>query len=133
MEKLSEVNSYRDLIVWQKAHKLAKSTLGLAAKFPRTDEARIVKRQLVRAATSVPANIAEGYGGHKGKAYKNYLLIARRSLTETDYWYLLSYESNYIDKSAYENDNNLVNEIRAMLSKIIDKLESNIGSREAVS
>ncbi len=84
MEKV-KVKSYRDLLVWQKAHALVRKVLKECKEFPRTDEAREIKRQLIKAVTSVPANIAEGYGGCRGQAYRNYLIIARRSANETDY------------------------------------------------
>jgi four helix bundle protein len=78
------------LVVWQKAHYLARGVLRACREFPHTDEARIIKGQVIRSATSIPANIAEGFGGNKGKAFQNSLTIARREAGETDYWLLLS-------------------------------------------
>ena len=91
------IRSYRDLIVWQKAHELAKTVISLCKRFPDTEEARVVKNQLLRSSTSVPANIAEGYGGNKGKVFLNSLTIARRESCEADYWLLLSHELGYIN------------------------------------
>jgi len=76
----------------------------------------------VGAAVSVPANIAEGYGGHKGSAYKNYLVIARRSATESDYWLFLSQELKLINGETYQSLWEDYKEINAMLSSMIDKL-----------
>ncbi len=59
------IRSYRDLQVWQKAHSLAKNVLKACQAFPNSIEARVVREQLVKAVTSVTANIAEGYGGVK--------------------------------------------------------------------
>ncbi len=56
--KGGSVKTYRDLIVWQKAHTLAKQIIMICRNFPNDDEARIIKRQLIRSATSTPANIA---------------------------------------------------------------------------
>ena len=92
------IRTYRDLIVWQKAHSLAKQVIMICRDFPNDDEARVIKRQLIRSATSIPANIAEGYGGSRsGKAYQNYLIIARRSVSETDYWIFLAHDLQYIE------------------------------------
>jgi four helix bundle protein len=124
VEEKQKIKSYRDLIVWQKAHELAKLTLQNTNKqFPPTDEARIVKRQLVRSVLSVPANIAEGYGGQKGAAYRNYLIIARRSLSESDYWLFLSLDIGYLSQRSYDQAISLAKETRAMLSALIDKLD----------
>jgi four helix bundle protein len=121
MEKPT-IRSYRDLIVWQKAHHLAREILSACRKFPKTDEARIIKGQIIRSATSVPANIAEGFGGNKGKVFQNSLTIARRETGETDYWLLLSFEEGYIDKEEHEKLEAGYSEVRAMLSSMISKI-----------
>ena len=116
------IKSYRDLIVWQKAHELAKMILNVCRRFPHTDEARIIKGQMIRSATSVPANIAEGFGGNKGKVFQNSLTIARREAGETDYWLLLSFEEGYLDTEDYGKLETGYREVRAMLSSMISKV-----------
>jgi len=120
--KKKAIKSYRDLLVWQKAHSFAKEVIQKSKTFPRNTEATIIKKQLVGAAVSVPANIAEGYGGHKGSAYKNYLVIARRSATESDYWLFLSQDLKLINGESYQSLWEDYKEINAMLSSMIDKL-----------
>ena len=117
------IRSYRDLVVWQKAHGLAKMVIEICKTFPSTDEARIIKNQLIRSCTSVPANIAEGYSGNKGKAYSNSLTIARKESTETDYWLLLSYELGFIGEDKHISLEKGYSEVRAMLSSLIARLE----------
>jgi len=97
-----QIKSYRDLIVWQKAHALARRVLAICRNFPRTDEAKMIKAQIIRSATSVPANIAEGFGCNKGKVFQNSLTVARREAGETDYWLLLSFEEGYLEKERHE-------------------------------
>jgi len=116
------IKSYRDLIVWQKAHVLAKEVLVRCRSFPRTDETRIIKTQIVKSATSVPANIAEGFGGNKGRVFQNALTIARREAGETDYWLLLSFEQGYIDRKVHAALESGYAEVRAMLSSMILKM-----------
>jgi four helix bundle protein len=116
------IKTYRDLMVWQKAHNLARMVLGICREFPSTDEARIIKRQLIRSATSIPANIAEGFGGNKGKIFQNSLTIARREAGETDYWLLLSFEEAYLDNKIYQELEKGYDEVRAMLSSMISKM-----------
>lgn len=121
--KKHTVNSYRDLIVWQKAHELTKEVIGICVTFPNTDEAKVIKKQLLRSVTSIPANIAEGYGGNKGKVFQNSLTIARRETGETDYWLLLSHDLGYINTDSHRKLEDGYKEIRAMLSSLIFKLE----------
>ncbi len=123
MEKVeTEIRSYRDLIVWQKSHKLVKLILNIVEKFPQSIDADIIKKQLIRSAMSIPSNIAEGYGGSKGKSFRNFLVIARRSATESDYWVFLSHDLNYIDNNNYNESSQLISEVNALLSAIINKL-----------
>ncbi len=56
---MAVVRSYRDLVVWQKAMLLTEEAYRLAKVMPRSEEYRLTS-QLLRAAVSVPANIAEG-------------------------------------------------------------------------
>jgi four helix bundle protein len=117
------VRTYRDLIVWQKAHELAKKVLAVCRKYPNSDEARIIKTQVIKSSTSVPANIAEGFGGNKGKVFQNSLTIARREASETDYWLLLSFEERYIkDSKEYVFMATGYREVIAMLSSLINKV-----------
>jgi len=56
-----KIASHRDLLVWQKALNLAVDCYNITRKFP-SDELYALTSQVRRAATSVPANIAEGKG-----------------------------------------------------------------------
>jgi four helix bundle protein len=116
------IKTYRDLVVWQKAHSLARTVLRACREFPHTDEARIIKGQVIRSATSIPANIAEGYGGNKGKTFQNSLTIARREAGETDYWLLLSLEEGYLEGKTHGELESGYNEVRAMLTSMISKI-----------
>ena len=118
------IKGYRDLLVWQTAHELAKEVITHSGHFPLTDEASIIKKQIIRSAISVPANIAEGYGGNKGKVFQNSSTIARREATETDYWLLLCYELDFLDNGTYERMQSGYRELITMLSSLIKKLDT---------
>ncbi len=77
MEK--PVKSYRDLIVWQKAMDLVVSCYRASSQFPEIERYGLLS-QLRRAAVSIPANIAEGWGRDSSKEYLRYLSIAYGSL-----------------------------------------------------
>ena len=120
---MDEIKSYRDLVVWQKAHRLTNRIFDLVEEFPKTRGAEIITSQVLRSSSSIPANIVEGYGGRKGNEFVSYLYQARRSIPETDYWLYLSSERNYINKAEYERLSSEYSEILKMLNSMISKLK----------
>ena len=107
---------------WEKAHTLAKRVIALASSLGRGEAADIVRRQMIRAATSAPANIAEGHGGSRGRAYRRFLLLARGSATELDYWLLLAGETVLVGQSDTDELRALTAEVIAMLTTMIRQL-----------
>ncbi len=65
---MAKLKSYRELQVWQKAIDLVKSVYELTEKLP-SDQKYGLCGQIQRAAISIPANIAEGYGLNHRKEY----------------------------------------------------------------
>jgi four helix bundle protein len=83
------VKSYRDLEVWQSGMDFAAECYRLARLMPKAEEFRITG-QLLRAAGSVPANVAEGWMRATRKDYARFVSIARGSLAEAETFLLLS-------------------------------------------
>ena len=75
------VQSFRDLLVWQKAMDLTETIYRLTRNFPR-EEIYGLSVQLRRAAISIPSNIAEGQGRSGVKEFRQFLDIARGSVCE---------------------------------------------------
>jgi four helix bundle protein len=90
------LKSFRELLVWQKAHRLFLDAVGDVEKFPRTRAAAIITDQLLRAVGSISANVAEGYGRHAGAEYVHFLTIARGSTTESENWFIKCGDLAYI-------------------------------------
>ncbi len=116
------VQNYRDLLVWQKAMKLAKATYVLTASFPAEQKYTLVN-QMQRAAISVPANIAEGRSRHTGNEFTYFLNIARGSLAELETYILLSTDLGYADTANAEQMLNDANEITKMLFGLRESLK----------
>ena len=85
----TDVRSYRDLLVWQKAMDLAAEVYRLSRAWPK-EEVYGLTSQARRAAASIPANIAEGYGRQSTASYSQFLKIARGSLKELETHLLLA-------------------------------------------
>ena len=77
------IKSYRDLVVWQSGIELAKTAYTLTRAFPR-DELYGMTSQIRRASTSIPANIAEGYGRDSTGQFIQFLRVAQGSLKELE-------------------------------------------------
>ena len=86
---MARLGSYRDLNVWQKAMDLAQEVYRLAKLMPKAEEYRLTS-QLLRAAASVPANIAEGNARGTRRDYAHFVSIARGSLAEAETFLLLA-------------------------------------------
>src|SRR5712675_2405512 len=96
-----KVKSFEDLTVWQEAHKLTLEVYKLTAKFPGSEKYGVVS-QLRRCSSSVPANIAEGFGRATTRELLRCLQIARGELEETRYFVLLSRDLGYVTSQDYE-------------------------------
>jgi four helix bundle protein len=75
---ISKVQSFRDLLVWQRAIQLSVAVYRLTHDFPR-EEIYGMTSQMRRSAVSVPSNIAEGHGRLSSGEYRQFLGIARGS------------------------------------------------------
>lgn len=72
------VQSFRDLVVWQKSIQLATAVYRMTQDFPR-EELYGLSSQIRRCAVSVPSNIAEGQGRNSTKEFRQFLGVARGS------------------------------------------------------
>ena len=75
------LQSFRELMVWQKAIQLAEIVCRFTKEFPR-EEIFGLASQMRRSAVSIPSNIAEGHGRLGAREYRNFLSIARGSNCE---------------------------------------------------
>lgn len=122
MEKTARFTTHKDLIVYQKAKSLAKDTIRYFSRvrLPRTED--FVVLQLLRAVTSIGANIAEGYGRLYKKSYRQFLAIARGSCFEADYWFEILFESNKFNQKEITDFIERNNELAKMLTAMMKNL-----------
>lgn len=77
------INSYKDLIVWQKSFELCLLIYRITKEFPKEELYGIVS-QMRRAALSIPSNIAEGFSRHRKLEYIQFLHISFGSAAELE-------------------------------------------------
>ncbi|MBI9033656.1 MAG: four helix bundle protein [Bacteroidales bacterium] len=119
---MSQIKTYKDLIVWQRSMDLVVKTCELMRTFPDSEKFSLIN-QIQRAAVSVPANIAEGYG-RSPKSYSHYLVISRSSLNELETELLLANRINYLDDAILNEFEEEITQIGKMLTKLIYKVKS---------
>jgi four helix bundle protein len=116
------IRSFKDLVVWQKAHQLFLQLVKDVESFPRTRAAAIITDQLLRAVGSISANIAEGFGRRSGAEYVHYLIVARGSTTESENWLIKCRELHYIPEQICFEREAPCQEILKMLNAMIGTL-----------
>ena len=81
---LGWVADFKNLMVWQKAQRLAVETHRVSRRIRRSD-VLVFRNQMVRAAFSIPTNIAEGRSADSEREFCRFLRIALNSSTELEY------------------------------------------------
>lgn len=92
---MSEIRSYKDLLIWQKGIKIVLIVYQLVKTFPQ-NELFALSSQLKRASVSIPSNIAEGYGRNSDKSFNHFLNISRGSLYEIETQLFIAKELGFI-------------------------------------
>jgi four helix bundle protein len=114
-------DSYRDLIVWQRAVQLSVALYKLTANYPR-EELYGLTSQLRRAGVSVASNIAEGYGRRSTGEYKQFLGMARGSNMEVQTQLVISGELGFGEADRMKEADGLSHEVGKMLVALMNKL-----------
>ena len=112
--------TFKDLVVWQKAHRFVLTTYSLTASFP-SSEVYCLTSQVRRAAISIPANIAEGFKKRGLSDKLRFLNIAQGSLEECRYYIILVEDLGYAETADMES---LLEEISKLLFAYASATES---------
>jgi four helix bundle protein len=123
------IESYKDLDVWQVAMTLAQESYRLTARFPK-DEMYGMAAQIRRAAVSIPANIAEGYGRDQTGSFVQFLRIAQGSARELETHLILAERIALVDQEAVAPLQELCERVSKMLRSLIRFLEARRANKE---
>lgn len=120
---------FRDLQVWEKAHRLTLAVYSATTGFPREEQYGLTS-QTRRAASSIAANIAEGCGRDGDNELRRFLQIAMGSASEVEYHLLLAKDLQMLDDLKYSELNDMTCEVKRMLAAFIGKLKGKAVSNQ---
>lgn len=115
--------SYRDLLVWQKAMDVVVESYRLTKLLLREELSGLCS-QIRRAAISVPANIAEGFGRWHRKEYVHHLRIAAGSVSELETHFLTAARLHYLQEPQTKTLLRQTDEIGRMLTRLIQRISN---------
>lgn len=103
----------------ERAYVFALSLVKMTRKFPKNSEGFAIAGQLIRSATSIPANLYEGSAGVSKKDFIQFMSVAKKSGVETNFWIRFSKDLGLISPDDYERFSDECKQIVKILSRII--------------
>ena len=119
------ITSFKDLKVWQRADELAFRVFDLTEEFPKAYLFDLTS-QLRRAVLSVPTNIAEGCASFHSREFLQFLNVARRSLSETQYLLYFACRRKLIKQTELSELDAISEEISKMLNALVKSIRQKI-------
>jgi four helix bundle protein len=117
------MKDFRNLKVWQGAHRLTLEVYQTTSQFPR-EELYGLTSQMRRCSASIGANIAEGCGKRGNNEFYRYLQIASGSASELDYHFLLARDLHFLGDPDYSKMANSLSQLRRMLTSLLQKIDT---------
>lgn len=115
------MNTYKELIVWQKSVDLCTRIYKITKRFPKSETYGLTS-QIRRSSVGVPSNIAEGFRrGHKAE-YVQFLRIAYGSGAELETQLIIALNIEYMSQKDFSTLNSQLEEIMKMLNKLISSI-----------
>ena len=118
-----KLNSYKELIVWQRAMELAEEIFRLTSLFPKSELYGVIS-QMRRATISIPSNIAEGYGRKSTNEFKQFLSVSYGSALELETQLLLTQKLKFAPDLQFNKSFSLLVEVVKMLYSMNVKLNT---------
>jgi four helix bundle protein len=119
------IKRFQDLIAWKLGFRIAVLAYEVTKDFPNEEKYNLTG-QLRRSASSIPANIAEGFGRHTPREYLNFPYYARGSVAETESHLELAYSLGFLKQAQMDELQNLCLEARKTLQGLIRHVRSTV-------
>ncbi len=111
------MRNYKDLMVWEKAHKLTLAIYKETNAFPKEERFGLTS-QVRRASSSIPANLAEGCGRRSDGEMGRFVQIAMGSGAELSYHLLLCRDLGILGNAEFSSLSANLEEVMRMLSAL---------------
>jgi four helix bundle protein len=120
---MSKINRFEDIEAWQKARNVVKSIYEIT-KTGLFSKDHCLKNQILRAAVSIPSNIAEGFSRHSNKEFVQFLFIAKSSAAEVQTQLYLAMDQKYITHNQFDDIYKELEITSKQISKFITYLKA---------
>jgi four helix bundle protein len=117
------IRDYKELDVWRKSVALTTELYKLTSRFPDTERYGLAS-QIRRATTSIPANIAEGWGRGSTGEYIQFLTVARGSLMELETHLIVAFNLHFLNSDELQGVLKPVQDLGKMLNRLIGVLRT---------
>lgn len=127
--------NYQDLVVWQRSMDIVDCCYALVKGLPAS-EAYVLRPQMLRAAISIPANIAEGHARHSQLDFARFIDISKGSAVEVETLLFVGTRQGYWRAAESEELLALLSEVKRMLESLRRKLRTSVSAlqvRESAS
>ncbi len=120
---MSQINSFRDLIVYQKAYSLSMEIFEISKFFPKEEKFALTD-QIRRSSRSVPGTIAEAWAKKRyPRAFVYKLTDSLGEEYETEHWLDQARDCKYISLGTHNRLMTEYDEVRRMLISMINNPE----------
>jgi four helix bundle protein len=117
------MRNYKDLRVWEEAHRLTLSVYKVTQAFPK-EERFGLSSQIRRASASIPANLAEGCGRRSDGEMARFVQIAMGSGAELSYHLLLARDLGFMTNEEHVELNTSLERVMRMMSALSSKVRN---------
>ena len=119
---MSQIQSFRDLEVWLLSMDLVDDVIKAGRALPRVEFD--LRRQMTRAAISIPSNVAEGWKRKRKRgAYQNHVSIAMGSEGELETQLEICFRNQFLRREDWKNLVTMLMRVRLMLERLHDSLD----------
>ena len=116
----------KDNIIQIKSRAFAIRIIRLYRYLVETKKEYVLSKQLLRSGTSIGANICEALCGVSTKDFLSKMHISFKECVETQYWFDLMAETDYLSKEEYDSISSDCEELRKLLSSITKSTNENL-------
>ncbi len=120
MEDQKKIKSFTDLKTWKEGHELVVLIYKVTKKFPKEETYSLVD-QMRRAASSITANVAEGFGRQGYKEKLRFYYMSQGSLTELKNHILIARDVGYLSANDMKTLAGKANITHRLLQGLITK------------